>query len=79
MDYVHLTESWRRIRGPGTGAGNWHCDNQLKVRFDQLEVLPDNPHMTVLRILAGTCLTLSVALLCLKIISHISAGGVVQI
>ena len=33
VDYVHLTESWRRIRGPGTGAGNWHCDNQLKARL----------------------------------------------
>ena len=31
FDYIHLTESWRRIRGPGTGAGNWHCDNRLKV------------------------------------------------
>ena len=36
VDYVHLTESWRRIRGPGTGAGNWHCDNQLKARLNSL-------------------------------------------
>ena len=75
MDYVHLTESWRRIRGPGTGAGNWHCDNQLKVRFNQLEVLPDNQHMN----LSWNMLDMSVALLCLKIVSHVSAGGVVQI
>jgi len=37
VDYVHLTESWRRIRGPGTGAGNWHCDNQLKEEWYRFE------------------------------------------
>ena len=69
VDYVHLTESWRRIRGPGTGAGNWHCDNQLKVRFNQLKVSMDYPHRTGNYSLP--MLYLHIALLCFKIIIHI--------
>ena len=40
-DYIHLTESWRRILGPGTGAGNWHCDNKLQVSISSTRIVLD--------------------------------------
>ena len=95
VDYVHLTESWRRIRGPGTGAGNWHCDNQLKVRsiyayFDNLFICAfENIHhnhpisFTIPHrtVIRIWAILAGPCLICLlsSCVSKLFSGGVVQI